>query len=461
MKKYEEYIACIKNKKILIQGLGLNGGGVESSLFFLKNGINVVITDLKTREDLVKSVNILKPYEKKIRYVLGEHREKDFKEADIIVKGPGVPLDNKYIKAGINNGALITTDIEIFKNITDCKLYAVTGSKGKSSTVSVIYNIFKQKTGNSFLGGNITISPLSFYDKINKESLVVLELSSWQLRDIKDKKIKFDGCAVTNLLRDHQNYYNNMIDYLNDKKVICQNQTVNDFCIIPYDDKYLNEKSINTKARVYYYSKDNNKADIFYEKKCAFVNDNKVLKKIFDEYDLNIAGDHMKQNILIAGAFCYFTGIEIEFIKKGICSFKGVPFRMELVRIWKGIKFYNDTTATIPDASYNAINSFNDPIIWIAGGNDKNLDFSIIKGVYHKPKKIFLLTGNGTDKMKKYIKRDDIVESDSLEFLLNEAVKFADKGDVILFSPACTSFGLFQNEFHRGEVFNNLVKSFK
>ncbi|MCK4799008.1 MAG: UDP-N-acetylmuramoyl-L-alanine--D-glutamate ligase, partial [Spirochaetes bacterium] len=121
--------------------------------------------------------------------------------------------------------------------------------------------------------------------------------------------------------------------------------------------------------------------------------------------------------------------------------------------------FFNDTTATIPDAACNAILSFKEPVIWIAGGNDKKLDFTMIKKVSSVPKKILLLTGDGTEKMKKYIEREDIIESDSLVYLLQKAVEIAKKNDVILLSPGCASFGLFQNEFHRGEVFNKFVKA--
>jgi UDP-N-acetylmuramoylalanine--D-glutamate ligase len=459
--KVQKYFDTLRNKKILIQGLGLNGGGVGTALFFLENGFDVTITDLKDENTLQRSIEMLLRYKDKITYVLGTHNESDFINADIVVKGPGVPPTNKYIQMAINNGALITSDIEIFYNIAPCSIFAVTGSKGKSTTTSCIYSIFKAKQENSFLGGNITISPLSFYRELNEESLVVLELSSWQLRDLKNSMINFKGAAITNLLNDHQNYYKGMDDYLDDKKIITKNQTKDDFLILPYSDEYLNLTNIKTKANVYFFSKDDSRADIFYDKTSGVIrlNDNTV--ELFNAESIKLPGEHIKINILIAASFCYLAGIDISSIQKGIASFNGVPYRMELVRTWHNIKFYNDTTATIPDASCNALMSFKEPIIWIAGGNDKNLDFSVITKVSRIPKKIFLLKGEGTDRMKKYLNRDDYIESDSLEYLFVEALKSASEGDIILLSPGCTSFGLFQNEFHRGDVFNKLVNDLK
>ncbi len=463
-KKLSNYLNKIKNKKILIQGLGLNGGGLGSALFFLENGFNVTITDLKNSDDLNDSIEKLIPYKDNIRYVLGKHEEKDFKEADIIVKGPGVPPSNNYIKIGEDNGAYITSDIEIFFEIIECNVYGVTGSKGKSTTVSAIYNIFLKKSKNSFMGGNITISPLTFYNELNKNSLVILELSSWQLRDLKDKNFHLKGSAITNLLRDHQNYYSSMDDYLKDKIIIADNQNKNDFCLIPHNDKFIKSSSINSNVRLYTFSKDNKNSNFFYENNNAYFKNNNDFLQIFSLNDIILSdkiiqGEHIKLNLLIAGAFAYLAGIKKEKIIKGIISFKGSPYRMELIRIWNGIKFINDTTATIPDAAYNAILSFKEPVIWIAGGNDKNLDFEIIKDISNIPKKIFLLEGDGTDKMKKFINRNDIVISDSLESILKKAIEIAEPGDVILLSPGCTSFGLFKNEFHRGEIFNNFVKA--
>jgi len=299
---------------------------------------------------------------------------------------------------------------------------------------------------------------LTFYEKLNEKSLVILELSSWQLRDLKKKNFRFKGTAITNLLKDHQNYYSSMNDYLSEKLIITDNQKGDDFFIIPFKDEYIKKELIKSKAKIFTYDIKNESSSFFYKDRSACFN-NKGIIKLFNEDDLNVIGEHMKINMLLAASFSCLAGINIDNIINGIKQFKGAPYRMELVRTWKGIKFINDTTATIPEAVLYSIKSYDAPIIWIGGGNDKNLDFSIIKEVAGIPKKIYLLKGEGTEKMKKFIHRNDIIESNSLEEILKDAIKIAEEGDIILLSPGCTSFGLFQNEFHRGDVFNNFVKN--
>lgn len=454
--KLNNYLERIKGKKILIQGLGLNGGGVGVAKFFLENGIPVTITDLKTEKDLAKSIDELSLYKDKITYVLGEHRDYDFLNADIVIKGPGVNPNTKYILLAKNNKAEITSDIAIFCEIAPCPIYAVTGSKGKSTTVSIIHSIFKAKSDNTFMGGNITISPLTFYKKLTKDSLVILELSSWQLRDLKGFNFNFHGAVITNLLNDHQNYYNNdMLAYLNDKAIITDNQNKEDFLIIPDDDKYINPSNIKTSAILHNFSINNSNASFYIKNNKAFYNN----EELFDTAIIKLKGTHNIENCLIAAGFCYLAGIEKKYIIRGISEFEGTPYRIEFIKEWHGIKFYNDTTATIPDAMCHSIKAFDEPVILIAGGNDKNLNFSIIEEVMKLPKKILLLSGDGTNKMKEYIHREDVIESNSLEVLFNNAINLAIQGDIILLSPGCTSFGLFQNEFHRGDVFNELVKN--
>nr|HPO49424.1 UDP-N-acetylmuramoyl-L-alanine--D-glutamate ligase [Spirochaetota bacterium] len=345
--KINKYLDSVKNKNILIQGLGLNGGGVGIAKFFLQYGIPLTITDLKSETELSPSIKELAKYKDKIKYVLGEHREEDFINADVVIKGPGVNPNTKFIRLAKENNAIITSDIAIFCEVSPCPLYAVTGSKGKSTTVSLIYNIFRSKTENSFIGGNITISPLTFVDKLNEKSLVILELSSWQLRDVKDFKVKFKISAITNLLNDHQNYYNNdMFAYLNDKAVITQNQDNSDFFMIPKNDKYINLENIKTNAKVFSFSKEDENSDFYLKNDSAFYKG----VKLFDKDIVKLKGEHNELNALIAAGFCALAGIENEFIIKGISDFTGTPYRLELIREWNGIRFYNDTTATIPDA---------------------------------------------------------------------------------------------------------------
>lgn len=456
--RIDDYFKRVRNKNILIQGLGLNGGGIATARFFLAQGIPVTITDLKDAEVLKPAVKELAEYSELITYRLGSHVESDFIKADIVVKGPGVPPNNRYLNAAREHGAEITSDITIFLELTPCPVFAVTGSKGKSTTVTAIYNIFKSKSENSFLGGNITISPLTFYDRLNSESLLILELSSWQLRDIGARGYPFKGTAITNLMNDHQNYYKSMDNYLDDKKIICKGQKKDGFLIIPAKDSFLNEKRLESEAPFIYYGEEE-ESSLFYRGDIACLRLNDEAIELFDYSTVKAPGIHNRTNLLIAAAFSYLAGVELEYIKEGIATFKNPPYRLELIREWENLSFINDTTATIPEAAANAIRSFEPPIIWIGGGTDKNLDFTVMEEVASIPEQILLLEGTGTELMKKKLNRKDIIESSSLEELVEKAVSLSRPGTTILFSPGCTSFGLFLNEFHRGQTFNKIVRA--
>ena len=227
----------IKDKKITVMGLGLNGGGEACVRFFLKHGAYVTVTDMKTREQLKETVFRLENDSSldtsRLKYVLGEHKIEDFKDAFCVIKNPGVKYENnKYLEAAKN----IETDISIFLNFTKSKVIAVTGSKGKSSTVSAIYYGLKEAGIKCFLGGNITVSPLSFLEETTEETPVILELSSWQLSDLRGRGLlKPVISVITKIVPDHQNWYSNMDDYILDKRLIYKNQDENDWAIFDYD----------------------------------------------------------------------------------------------------------------------------------------------------------------------------------------------------------------------------------
>lgn len=456
--KLNGFFERIKDKKILIQGLGLNKGGTGIASFFIKHGVSIKITDLKTDAELATSIAELENLGGDVTYVLGGHNKADFVEADIVVKGPAVSPENEYIKAAIDNGAEILSDLSIFMEIcpTD-KLFAVTGSKGKSTTVSVLYSILSTYTENCFLGGNISISPLSFLEDLNEESLVILELSSWQLRDLELAKAnaRFANVIFTNLMHDHQNYYNSMQKYLDDKLIISKYQKENDLLLIPVSDSYIKKELFCNSQNIFCFGEKDNGTDIYFDNGSGYCKKN----VLFEDNKIQVPGEHIRNNLLAAAALCHLAlGVDKETLSKGIEKFHGVPFRMEKIRTWNEITFINDTTATIPEAAVCAIKSIDtQSLVWIGGGTDKNLDFSCIKEIENIPKMIYLLKGTGTDKIKNVISRNDIKEVSSLEDVFSDMIGKLKAGDIVLLSPGCTSFGLFQNEFHRGRVFNECV----
>ena len=251
MQTLKNMLENIHNVSVTVMGLGLNGGGLAASAFFAERGAKVTVTDLKSAEELEPSVKKLSGFSN-IRFVLGEHRIEDFKNADLVIKNPGVKREgNIYLQ----NARRIETDISVFLSLSHAPLLAVTGSKGKSSTASALHYGLKALGCNAFLGGNITVSPLTFLEQTGSTTPVVLELSSWQLADLKNADFfKPQIAIITPIMSDHLNWYGTMEKYVADKKIIYKNMDKNCRLICSYGDRWGNEFAEESAARIFRYS---------------------------------------------------------------------------------------------------------------------------------------------------------------------------------------------------------------
>lgn len=471
-------ISDIKDKKITIMGLGLNGGGEACVRFLQKAGAKLTVTDMKSEKDLEPTLNSLKQDLgddfSNINFVLGKHEISDFENADCVIKNPGVKYDgNKFLEAA----KAIETDLSLFLQFTKAPIIAVTGSKGKSSTVSAIYYGLKEAGFDAFLGGNITVSPLTFLEKTSESTPVVLELSSWQLADLRGRGLLRPKITlITKIVPDHQNWYGNMESYVADKKLIYADQTENQYTICTCDDDWGKLFASETRGKVLGYSTNVLPQNHNFEK-AVYFDENKVgylvkspteTVKILE--NTIVPGFHMKQNILNACLVLHLMKVEDSKITEIMENYPGIHHRLEnffqLEKDNHKINFYNDSAATVPDATAAAINAFENPPILLAGGTDKNLDFTPFAENAQKAKAIYLLSGTGTDKLLPLLKEKNIAIRgifDSLDELLLEL-----KGDIekapltstenIVFSPGATSFGMFKNEFDRGNQFKSKVK---
>lgn len=439
-------IKDFKNKKVTVMGLGLHGGGIGVAKFFVQQGAKVLVTDPKTKKELKDSIDELKGY--KINYVLGKHRVRDFKNADLIIKNPAVPKDSKYLKIARKNKVPIETDIGLFFELCPSKkIIGITGTKGKSTAATLIAELLKTKY-KVVLAGNIRASVLEKLPKVTKDTIVVLELSSWQLEDLKEHKTCLPTsrktphiAVITNIMPDHLNRHKGMQNYIEAKKLIFKFQKPKNFLILNRDDKIVREFGKEAKAKT-----------IFYSKKRA-VKYSKYIK---------LAGEHNLNNISAAITVAKIFKILDSTIKKTLKNFKGIEGRLEFVKEIKGVKYYNDTTATTPEATIAALKSFpTGKIILIAGGTDKNLNFKeLARVILKKVKVLILLPGTATKKLLKEIKiQNTIIKVNNMKSAVQKASKGAKKGDIILLSPGCASFGLFQHEFDRGEQFQRSLTS--
>jgi len=548
---YEKINMDFKNKKVVIMGLGLyaKGSGISAAKFFISRGAKVVITDLKSKKELSGQIeSVLKfyaavkknsppkadpPLAEKFQihkpvFVLGRHREADFKTADIVMKNPAVRAGSPFLRVARRHGAKILTDVSLFFRICACPIIGITGTRGKSTTTTLVYEILRSAGWNAYLGGNIQISPLTFLDKVENNilplilpfrvgeewkggeglsavdktpsrsplmrgrKLVVLELSSWMLESTGEAKISPRAALITNMMPDHLNTYAGMSDYIAAKKNIFRFQRAGDIAVYNYDNeitrkmgeearppKFCEAKLWRARAKRFWFGKTIKGDGVFIKNGAIFFRRGGRRQKICSISDIKLAGEHNLYNIMAAAALTAAVGVAPEAIRKAIKNFRGIPNRLELIREHRGIKFYNDTTATTPDAVIAALRAIFPPlikgrrggvekkirgkIILIAGGSDKNLEFAEMARELKKQKvRLILFAGKATEKL--------IVELDKIHYhaesqpvrdmksAVGLARSLAVKGDIILLSPGAASFGLFQNEFDRGRQFVKMIK---
>lgn len=451
---YKDFFA---GKKILMMGLGILGRGVNVAKFLAECGAELTITDLKTEGQLASSLKTLSKFPN-IKYVLGKHDLVDFSAQDMIIKSAGVPLDSIYIAEAQKNNIPIEMDASLFAKLaklstSNINVIGITGSKGKSTVTHLIYAIiqeaFKKTKRNVYLGGNVKgLATLPLLKKIKDGDVVVMELDSWQLQGFGDSKISPNIAVFTTFMADHMNYYKGDMDkYFADKANIYRYQKENDYFVAG--------------AQVAKFIKNNDKDGV----KGEMVIANK--KNIPKRWKIKLSGDHNFDAISLAIKATEKLGIKELTAKKVIENFKGLRGRLEFVKEIKGIKYYNDTTATMPEAVMVALESFKKykgKIILIGGGADKNLEYDkYAKSVKKYVKTLILFRGLASNKIISALGKIkfpvEIV--DSMKKAMNIARANSKKGDIVLLSPGAASFGVFKNEFDRGEQFVGLVKKLK
>jgi UDP-N-acetylmuramoylalanine--D-glutamate ligase len=445
-----------KGKKITIMGLGLLGRGLGYTKFLAECGADLIVTDLKNKEQLKASVEAIKNYElriknknsKKIKFILGEHRLEDFRDRDMILKAAGVPLDSIYINEARKNNIPIEMDVSLFiKSSPKINVVGVTGTRGKSMTTTLIYEMLKANekflNKNVYIGGNLRgVATLPLLKKIKEGDILVCELDSWQLQGFGEAKFSPHISVFTSFMPDHMNYYKDSMEkYFDDKANIYKYQNKNDILIIRPNMKKLIPK--NTKSKL------------------IIINNKEI-----ESWKFVVPGENQRENLACAVKVAEQFNISIPKIKKVVKDFKGLEGRMQLLKVYKGIKIYNDNNATTPEATISGIEALKSDkknIILICGGADKNLPLgNFVKTINKHCKNIVLIPGFGTDKLiNNYKLRISNEIGKDFNDVIQRAIKHAKKGDTILFSPAFASFGMFNNEYERNDLFIKIIKKLK
>ena len=458
-KKLEEFNEYIKYRKVAVIGLGVSNLPLLDYLYEKK--ANVTVFDDRTIDEIPKDIlNKITTYG--FDFSFGKESLEKLKGFNLIFRSPSCLPTKPELKAEAQRGAIVTTEVEMLMEMCPCKMIGVTGSDGKTTTTSLINAILQKAGYNTFLGGNIGTPLFTKLPEIKPEDILVLELSSFQLMNM---NVSPDIAVITNITPNHLNIHKDYEEYIEAKKSIFKNQDENGILVLNYDNDITRECAKEANGRVVFFSSKEKLDNGF------IVDDNvikeceeKVRKHILNIDEVILRGKHNFANIATALAATK-TLVDSDIAVQAIKEFKPVEHRIEFVREIDGVKWYNDSASSSPSRTLSGLNAFKENIVLIAGGYDKNLDYTpIAKPIIEKVKTLILI-GQTAEKIFDVVKAEserqnktmDIYMCDSLEETIKIAKKSAKKGEVVLFSPASASFDMFKNFADRGNKFKKLV----
>ncbi len=458
----------LQDKRVLVWGLGVHGGGLGVAQWLVKQGARVTVTDLKRAEELQSSLDALRGLP--IEFVLGEHREQDFLNSDLIVRNPGVPRESKWLQLAREHNIPVEMEMGLFVDRLPrgaAQVIGITGTKGKTTTTLMVGAILAKANPKTVVAGNLRVSALQLLDRIDADTPVVLELSSWQLEGLEPHAISPHIAAITNISPDHLNRYRDFDDYAQAKQLIFRYQQPGDFVVLNFDNPILTRLAPRALSKVVWTSAKRALNQGAYREGSALVwRWNDTRHKIMDVDALRVPGAHNIENALAAMALASVWGAAPEQIANALAEFRGVEHRQELVREIAGVRYIDDTTATAPTATIAALDAFAPTarrIVLIAGGSDKGLDFAeMAQAIVTRNAYLILLEGSATDRLVQSVQGaggKDLIAGryDDLQRAVERAEAITHPGDLVLLSPGCASFGMFANEFERGERFKELV----
>ncbi len=472
-------------KHVLVMGLGVHGGGLGVARWMLKQGAHVTVTDIAHAEALAEPVAILQKAAHEetrgtLHYVLGEHRVEDFSSHDIVVANPAVRPNSPWLSIAREAGATIETEMTLFFRLCRGPIIGITGTKGKTTTAMLTSAMVSQQYPDTVLAGNLRVSALETLEHITPTTPVVLELSSFQLVGLGVAGCSPHYASVTNFSPDHLNYHGTMSEYAQAKQHIFLHQPCRLVVLNKHDDVLFRETSMQLLARMdnppmlrTFSTQRDSDAD------CNITQSGTITcggTYLFDTDDIHLCGKHNLGNVLAAATLAHSFGVEAQHIHHAVRSFRGIKHRLELVRTYNGVHYINDTTATNPAAMQAALASCDTPVILLAGGADKGLGFeTVAQSIARHTKAVVFLAGNATSKLERDIRAALSSQHygenhthtykppelygpyDDLAVAVQTAQRLASPGDNIVLSPGCASFGMFRNEFHRGEEFRRIV----
>jgi UDP-N-acetylmuramoylalanine--D-glutamate ligase len=452
-----------KGKRVLVVGLAKTG--VATAQFLLERGADVLVTDMQGEAKLKDSVDALRRWAadagKMLALELGGHKMESFKNADLIVASPGVPLAIEPIQQAIRSGVEVISELELAFRYLKGRVIGITGSNGKTTTTTLVGEILKLGHRKCHVAGNIGYPLISFVGASTLDDLYVTEISSFQLEGIKQFK-PYIG-AVLNITPNHLDRYRSFDEYVAAKRLLFKNYGTEEYAVLNADNVLTEKMAADLSCRVLFFSRKKALArGVFVQGDDVLYRYNGTEVKLIELGDIPLKGTHNQENVMAALAIGRICDVPERVMQQAVRAFKGVEHRLEFVAEIQGVPYYNDSKATSVDATIKAVEVFDGNVLLILGGKDKGGDFSLLRDVLRSRVKHVLLIGAATEKIAQALQ--DLVpmtRCSSMSNVVETATRLAVPGDTVLLAPACASFDMFDNYEHRGRVFKQEVLKHK
>ncbi|MEG0855112.1 MAG: UDP-N-acetylmuramoyl-L-alanine--D-glutamate ligase [Terrisporobacter sp.] len=450
----------LKNKNILLVGLAKTG--VSTIKLLDKLGANIIVNDIKDEEKLKDILTELKDI-KNAEYILGYH-PKNVNHIDLAVVSPGVPLHLPFILKLKEEKIEIIGEVELAYRLSKNPLFiGITGTNGKTTTTSLVGEIFKEAKRDTYIVGNIGNPVIETVEQTDENSVLVTELSSFQLESIVDFKPKVS--AVLNLSPDHLNRHHTMENYIEAKANIFKNQDKYDFTVLNYDDEQVRVLQSKCKGKVIFFSrKEKLDQGVYLDADNNIVIDIDEKIVLLNKKELSLPGGHNLENCMAAIAMSYVCNVDLNTLKHVLKTFKAVEHRLEYVKTLNDIMFVNDSKGTNPDSTIKAVQSYESPVILIAGGYNKDSDYNELLEISKDNVKALVLMGETADTIEECAKTKGyktIIRVSNMKEAVEASYDLARKGDVVLLSPACASWDMYKSFEVRGNDFKENVNNLK
>ncbi len=458
--KIDRFFEMLKTKKVAVLGIGVSNAPV--CVMFKKHGVDVLAVDRKNYDELGEYGKLLR--ENNIPLKCGDDYLDNI-DADVIVRAPGIYYLNEKLTSYRKAGVAVTSEMELFFDLCPCKIYAITGTDGKTTTTTVTTLMLEKSGKKVYKGGNIGTALLPLVEEMTPDDVAVVELSSFQLISMRKSP---DVAVITNIYPDHLNVHKDMEEYVGAKTNVLIHQNAFSKAVLNLDNADCNALETLVRGKLYKFSRENvpERGSFLSKDGWLCFTENGEVEKIVHKDEIKIPGLHNVENYLTAISIVH-GDVKNEDIAEVARTFGGVEHRIEFVREIDGVRYYNDSIATSPASVTAGLCAFNRKIIIIAGGSDKKLDYSTLSGALNKFVKVLVLMGETAEAIEKAVRKDDtfdeknmlILHADNMEEAVALAKQNAVDGDVVSLSPASASFDKYKNFEERGKHFKTVVNN--